>query len=151
MLQKSVLVIIAIEYNLHAKYLKFPRKLFRNFFQCRTKNEKIMNTKYSNIVKVSHKHKKKIWIIRMLWRHPSWAHTINRFNRVMICVGCKNVTSTVLSPCRVSVWFMNTNSGLTANKLSKLYTIWYSIYIYVYKHKSCFYLLFIECCIRIKL
>ena len=104
------------------------------FFQCRTKNEKIMNTKYSNIVKVSHKHKKKIWIIRMLWRHPSWAHTINRFNRVMICVGCKNVTSTVLSPCRVSVWFMNTNSCLTANKLSKLYTIWYLIFIYLDKH-----------------
>ena len=40
-----------------------------------------------------------------VWRHPSWAHTINRFTLVWSCVGCKNVESKLTSPrCRVTMY-----------------------------------------------
>ena len=49
-----------------------------------------------------------------VWRHPSWAHTINRFTLVWSCVGCKNVESKLTSPrSRVTMYSKLSNEFRT--------------------------------------
>ena len=93
-----------------------PQKYFETHFIVEKSQRQNFNTYPKHCVKSLSRIFKLKWIIWMtyVWRHPSWAHTINRFTLVWSCVGCKNVESKLASPrSRVTIYSKLSNEFRT--------------------------------------